>query len=308
MYNLANIYDDDGNYPQAEALASQDVEFERKMLGLDSKPTLAAMKVLFVAYEGEKKYAQAEALGQQTLERQRRVIGSDDPDTLATEENLADLYRLEGRFRLSESIATKALETERRVPGPASRAAAEMLSLLARDYDAQGRYSEAEDLFRQYSQGSSPNPEVAPNPEIDRAFAWFLLTAPNPGRRDPARALALARRALVSEPDNPDRLKTLGLAEVRNGLCDEAIATLRKAAVLHGERDPDDYLFLAQAYQCRGDAANAGSNYERAVTLLVDVATAEPDDVALWRETAAALDKPAPPSPKKSASKSAGAR
>lgn len=302
MYDLANIYNSDGKYPKAEALASQVVEFRRKVLGLDNKQTLAAMEELFIAYKGENKYAQAEALGQQTLELQRRVIGSEDPDTLSTEVNLADIYRREGRFRLSESMAMKALETERRVMGPASPYTAMSLALLGMDYAAQGRYSEAEDLFRQYSEGSSPNPEV------DRAFAWFLLTAPDPGRRDPVQGLALARRALLSEPDNPDRLNTLGLGEVQNGMWDEAVATLKKAIALHAEREPEDFLFLAQAYQGRGDAADAGSNYERAVKLLGDVATADSDDVPLWRETAAALGKPAPSSSKKSASKSAGTR
>lgn len=60
--------------------------------------------------------------------------------------------------------------------------------------------------------------------------------------------------------------------------------------------------------QGRGDATDTGSNYERAVKLLGDVDAADPIDVSLWRETAAVLGKPAPPSPKKSASKSAGTR
>ena len=110
----------------------------------------------------------------------------------------------------------------------------------------------------------------------------------------------------LSEPDNPDRRNTLGLGEVQNGLWNEAIATLKKATALHAETQPEDFLFLAQAYQGRGDAADADSNYERAVKLLGDVDAADPIDVSLWRETAAALGKPAPSSPKKSASKSAG--
>jgi eukaryotic-like serine/threonine-protein kinase len=296
MYDLANIYNSEDKYPEAETLASQVVEFRRKVLGLDNKQTLAAMEELFIAYKGENKYAQAETLGKQTLELQRRVIGSEDPDTLSTEESLADIYRCEGRFQLSESMAMKALETERRVLGPASPTVAMSLNMLSFDYAAQGRYSEAEDLFRQYSQGSSPNAEV------DEAFALFLLVFADPPRRDPVQGLALARRALLSEPDDPDRLNMLGVAEVRNGLWDEAIGTLKKATTLHAEKDPEDFLFLAQAYQGRGDAADAGSNYERAVKLLGDVDTADPIDVSLWRETAAALGKPAPPSPKKFAS------
>ena len=299
MYDLADIDNSDGKFSQAEALASQVLEFRRRMLGPDRKQTLDAARELVMAYEGEKKYAQAEALGQQTLEIQRRVMGSENPDTLLTAMTLANIYRFEGKIRPSESLLIKTVETYRRVLGPGNAFTAVSLLSLAQDFAAQGRYSEAEDLFRQYSQQSSPNPE------IDKAFAWFLLTAPDPVRRDPAQGLALARRALQSEPDNPDGLTALGLAEVQNRLWDEAIATLEKAAALHGGTDPDNFLFLAQAYQGRGDAAHAGSNYERAVKLMGDVAVADPDDVPLWRETAAALGKAAPPSPKGTASKRA---
>jgi tetratricopeptide (TPR) repeat protein len=302
MYDLIGIYNGEGKYPQAEALASQVVEFRRKVFGPDSKQTLSPMEGLFIAYKGEKKYAQAEALGQQTLEMERRVMGPEDPDTLSTATMLAVTYRLEGKIRPSESLLIKTLETERRVLGPASPYTVASLSELAKDYAAQGRYSEAEDLFRQYSQGSSAKPEV------DKAFAWFLVSAPDPKKRDSAQGLALARRALQSEPDNPDLLNTLGLAEVQNGLWEEATATLEKAAALHGGTDPSDFLFLAQAQHDRGDAAQAARNYERAVKLAGGVAGADADLVPLWREIAAGLARPGPPSSKKPASKSAGTR
>jgi eukaryotic-like serine/threonine-protein kinase len=302
MRDLASIYNGDGKYPQAEALASQVVDFQRKVLGTDRRQTLNSMYALAIAYTGEKKYAEAEALGQQTLELDRRVMGSEDPDTLYMAMCLGDTYRLEGKFRTSESLLIKTLETMRRVLGPGNPQTAISLQILLQDYAAEGRYSEAEDLFRQYSQGSSANPEV------NKAFARFLLTAPDPGRRDPARGLALARRALQSEPDNSGVLNVLGLAEVRNGLWDRAIATLEKSAALQGGTDPTDFLYLAQAYQGRGDAARAGSNYERAVKLLGDVAVADPDLVPLWHETAAALGKTAPPSPKGTAKQARGIR
>lgn len=42
--------------------------------------------------------------------------------------------------------------------------------------------------------------------------------------------------------------------------------------------------------------------------LLGDVAVAYPDDIPLWRETAATLGRPGPPSSKKPANKSAGTK
>jgi uncharacterized protein HemY len=47
---------------------------------------------------------------------------------------------------------------------------------------------------------------------------------------------------------------------VRDGLWDEAIATLRKPIAAKNGSQPYDFLFLAMAYQGRGDKAEAEKN------------------------------------------------
>ena len=75
MNNLANGYQSDGKFAQAEALHSQALEAQRRVLGPEHPDTLKSMGNLANVYEDEGKYLQAEALYSQTLELQRRVLG-----------------------------------------------------------------------------------------------------------------------------------------------------------------------------------------------------------------------------------------
>lgn len=62
------------------------------------------------------------------------------------------------------------------------------------------------------------------NPELLNNFAWLLLTAEDPGVRDPARALVLAEKAANLKPAG-HILDTLARAHWLNGNTDQAIAT-----------------------------------------------------------------------------------
>jgi tetratricopeptide (TPR) repeat protein len=287
MYSLASIYREEGKFPQAEALFRQVLEGWSKILGPENLDTVDAMFGLAAVYASEKKYAQAEELQLKARKIQRRLLGPEHPDVLGEALNLGEIYRREGKYRPSEALLIDTLNSLRRVLGPAHPVTAETLKELSLDYVAEGKYDQAEDLYRRALGATA-------SPALEAGFAQLLLTVPDRRRRDPGRALELARMALKSEPGNADFLNTLGLAEVRNRLWDEAIATLQKAAGAHGGMDPKDFLFLAQAYQGRGDNANADRNYDRAVKMIRNVAEADPVVLPLWRETAAALGKPAP--------------
>ena len=68
MTNLASIYGDEGKYAQAEALTSQTLEIQRRVLGPEHPDTLMSMGNLALTYGEEDEYPQAEALSSQTLE------------------------------------------------------------------------------------------------------------------------------------------------------------------------------------------------------------------------------------------------
>jgi hypothetical protein len=81
MSNLGGVYDGEGEYAQAEALASQVLEISRRVLGPEHPDTLVSMAGLAPVYADEGKYGRAESLFSPTLEISRR--GSENPDTLS---------------------------------------------------------------------------------------------------------------------------------------------------------------------------------------------------------------------------------
>jgi serine/threonine protein kinase/WD40 repeat protein/tetratricopeptide (TPR) repeat protein len=108
--------------------------------------------------------------------------------------------------------------------------------------------------------------EVAPR-DVSRinARAWHFLTGPA-DQRDPILALELAIKAVERAPDTQEYLNTLGVAQYRNGLYREAIATLEKSLEAgKGQFDGFDLFFLAMCHARLGNAAKARDCYDRAV-------------------------------------------
>jgi tetratricopeptide (TPR) repeat protein len=126
------------------------------------------------------------------------------------------------------------------------------------------------------------------------ALAWYFLTAPDRRRRRPEEALELARRAVKEGPDIATYYNTLGLAEYRNGLYEQATATLRKSIEMNKGTDPSDFFFLAMALRQRGDRPEADRVFDRGV----EIARKSPSEVwewsMLWAEAADLLGKPGP--------------
>ena len=78
--------------------------------------------------------------------------------------------------------------------------------------------------------------------------------------------MKLAREVVERTPDSPLFLNTLGVAQYRNGLYPEAIATLKKSLELgRGQFEAFDLFFLAMAYHRLGDLSKARDCHDRAV-------------------------------------------
>ncbi len=94
--------------------------------------------------------------------------------------------------------------------------------------------------------------KLAPgNHETLNNLAWLLLTATDPALRDPARALELARRAVVVQP-LAQYLDTLALAYWQNGLTDQAILAEKRAVA---QRPPNLRYYLLQLRRYQQAAA-----------------------------------------------------
>ena len=92
-----------------------------------------------------------------------------------------------------------------------------------------------------------------------------LLAAQDHHLRRPQEALELAKAAVKGKAETDGNLNILGLAELRNGLWDDAIATLDKSAKLREGSDARNLFFQAVAGWGGGDKAEAGHLFERGV-------------------------------------------
>jgi tetratricopeptide (TPR) repeat protein len=91
-----------------------------------------------------------------------------------------------------------------------------------------------------------------------KAIAWLLANGPEPKLRDPARAVALARKATAARPGESTYWNTLGTALYRAGDWPEAIEALRKSNELEpGSSLGHNGYFLAMAHHRRGEASPA---------------------------------------------------
>jgi tetratricopeptide (TPR) repeat protein len=95
-------------------------------------------------------------------------------------------------------------------------------------------------------------------------LAWALATHPEPARRDPDRAVSLAREAVELRPREGYQ-NTLGAALYRAGDWKDAIATLEKSMELRNGGDSLDWFFLAMAHWKLGEKEQACRWYDKAV-------------------------------------------
>jgi WD40 repeat protein/serine/threonine protein kinase len=96
--------------------------------------------------------------------------------------------------------------------------------------------------------------------------AWPLAAHPDPIRRDPARAVTLAKKAIGLCPQEPQLWNTLGVAQYRTGDWRAAIEALTRSMKLqYGNLESFDTFFLAMAHWRLGEMDKAREYYDRAV-------------------------------------------
>ena len=128
-------------------------------------------------------------------------------------------------------------------------------------------------------------------------LAWSLTSVPSDPWFDPARGLALARKAVALEPTEWAFLNTLGVATFRTGDWKTATEVLKQSITFNGST-AHDLFFLAMADWHQGRKQEARKLYDGAVAW---TSKKMPTDAELgrFRAEAAALlglpcDKPAP--------------
>jgi tetratricopeptide (TPR) repeat protein len=126
-------------------------------------------------------------------------------------------------------------------------------------------------------------------------LAWRLLTGPA-SERNPVRGLELAKKVVERAPDQQMYLNTLGVAQYRNGLYGDAIATLQKSLKAgKGQFDAFDLFFLAMCHAKLGEPTKAKECFDRAVRWWdgkKGLRAEDVDELKTFRAEAEALLKP----------------
>ncbi len=155
------------------------------------------------------------------LERALRL----DPDYALAHNNLGAVRRLQGRLddavrHFRRSLAIRPDDGE-------------ALYNLANALMMQGALDEAVTLYRRAVEAAPDAPEPAAE------LAWLLAAHPEPARRDPVRAVALAERAAaLTGQAQPAVLDVLAAAYAAAGRLDRAVATAERAlGLVPADRD-----------------------------------------------------------------------
>ena len=136
---------------------------------------------------------------------------------------------------------------------------AELYEQRARCYDALNDRSHADADRKKVVEVARNDPRQLNN------RAWHLLTGPT-AERDPVRGLELVKKIIERAHNSQAYLNTLGVAQYRNGLYGESIATLEHSLEAgKGQSDAFDLFFLAMCHAKLGDSLKASDCFDRAL-------------------------------------------
>lgn len=149
LSELANLYESQGHYEEAEPLQIQVLDLKKRLLGEDYPDIATSLNSLAELYHVQRRYEEAELLYTQALEMRERLLGEDHPDVATSLHNLAGLYESQGRYDAAEPLYIQALHLRTRLLGEDHPDVATSLNNLADFYSAQNRHTEARPLYAQ---------------------------------------------------------------------------------------------------------------------------------------------------------------
>jgi tetratricopeptide (TPR) repeat protein len=146
LYRLAELYDLQGRYAQAEPLYKRSLAIREKTLGLDHPVVATSLNSLAELYRAEGQYAQAEPLYKRALAIREKSLAPNHLDVARVLNNLAELYRAQGQHAQAVPLYERALAIEEKALGADYPGLVTNLEKIALLYRTTGRVNEAEAL------------------------------------------------------------------------------------------------------------------------------------------------------------------
>jgi tetratricopeptide (TPR) repeat protein len=147
LYNAAWYAWRTGNVLDAERMAVEAMEVDKKVLGPQHKDTIRSMVMVGLAYGLRGRWDEAEKLFMEAMELGKKVLGAEHADTLTSMSELAAIYGYQGRWDEGEKLLLLVVETEKRTLGPEHPSTLHAVSNLAATFWKQGRLDQAAELF-----------------------------------------------------------------------------------------------------------------------------------------------------------------
>ena len=279
LNNLADLYESQGRYSEAEPLYMQALELRKRLLGEEHADVANSLNHLAGLYEYQGRYSEAEPLYAQALALRKRLLGEEHADVANSLNNLAGLYESQGRYSEAERLYMQALELRKRLLGEEHADVATSLHNLAFLYYVQGRYGEAESL---YAQALALREHLfgEEHPDVTASLNNLARVYYAQGRYSEAepmlvQALALRKRLLGEEhPRTAQSLNNLALLYYAQGRYSEAEPMLVQALALRkrllGEAHPDVATSLdnlALLYYAQGRYSEAEPIFVQALNI-----------------------------------------
>jgi non-specific serine/threonine protein kinase/serine/threonine-protein kinase len=148
MEVMGEVYDSLGLYRRAEALFTQAVETQRRVLGPSAVETLKSMRYLAWVLHEEGRDSDAEKLDRDALARYRHALGAEHHGTLAAMSDLASILWAQFRYEEAETLQRETFEIQSRVLGPENEDTLTSMNNLANTLSYERKYAEAEALRR----------------------------------------------------------------------------------------------------------------------------------------------------------------
>ncbi|MBW4527701.1 MAG: tetratricopeptide repeat protein [Phormidium tanganyikae FI6-MK23] len=304
IFWLANLYEAQGRYNEADPLYVQIVEIMRHQPDADSPYLATVLNNLALLYYSQGRFAEAEPLNIEALQIRRRRLGNAHPAVATSLNNLALLYIAQGRYNEAEPLHFQALEIRQNNLGNDHPDVGNSLDNLGHLYSLQERYNEAELLHLQAleicrRQLGEDHPRVA---TIISNLAYLYDLQERYDEAEPMHLQALEIRKRQLGEDHP-RVATIisNLAYLYDlqERYDEAEPMHLQALEIRkrqlGEDHPQvafSYNNLAHLYKLQGRYAEAEPLYLQSLVVLMErLGSDHPKFQGIWQSFLSFLEK-----------------
>ena len=209
------------------------------------------------------KFAQAEQSLRERLVETRKSQGATHPETALRLTELADWLVSRERFHEAEPLYREALTIWTEQLGSEYFRAGEVFVKLQDLLIRSGNFAQLAPLITTQLERAL----AGDNPRFLSSASWAVVRTPGLAAELYARALQAARRACALQPENGAFWNTLGVAEYRTGLYEDAYATLIRSDELN-DGHPADIAFLAMSLMRLDRRAAARHELERLRALI----------------------------------------